>query len=78
MEIDFVITWVDMDDPKWKEEFYTYFRVLESDDEYFSYFRKRHAFWKMYGLNLPDDVLKKVYYKNALKLFPSIDKALFE
>ena len=61
-----------------KEEFYTYFRVLESDDEYFSYFRKRHAFWKMYGLNLPDEVLKKVYYKNALKLFPSIDKNLFE
>ena len=61
-----------------KEEFYTYFRVLESDDEYFSYFRKRHAFWKMYGLNLPDEVLKKVYYKNALKLFPSIDKSIFE
>jgi hypothetical protein len=61
-----------------KEEFYTYFRVLESDDEYFSYFRKRHAFWKMYGLNLPDEVLKNVYYKNALKLFPSIDKNLFE
>ena len=61
-----------------KEEFYTYFRVLESDDEYFSYFRKRQAFWKMYGLNLPDEVLKKVYYKNALNLFPSIDKSLFE
>ena len=61
-----------------KKEFYTYFRVLESDDEYFSYFRKRHAFWKMYGLNLPDEVLKKVYYKNALRLFPSIDKSLFE
>ena len=61
-----------------KEEFYTYFRVLESDDEYFSYFRKRHAFWKMYGLNLPDEVLKKVYYKNALRLFPSIDSSLFE
>jgi predicted TIM-barrel fold metal-dependent hydrolase len=61
-----------------KKEFYTYFRVLESDDEYFSYFRKRHAFWKMYGLNLPDEVLKKVYYENALKLFPSIDKSLFE
>ncbi|GIS21448.1 MAG: hypothetical protein CM15mP121_3000 [Bacteroidota bacterium] len=29
-----------------KEEFYTYFRVLESDDEYFNYFRKRHAFGK--------------------------------
>ncbi len=61
-----------------KEEFYTYFRVLESDDEYFDYFRKRHAFWKMYGLNLPDDVLQKVYYKNALRLFPSIPKNLFE
>ena len=61
-----------------KEEFYTYFRVLESDDEYFNYFRKRHAFWKMYGLNLPDEVLKKIYYKNALRLFPSIDKSLFE
>ena len=61
-----------------KEEFYTYFRVLESDDEYFDYFRKRHAFWKMYGLNLPDEVLKKIYYENALRLFPSIDKSLFE
>ena len=24
MEIDFVITWVDMNDPKWKEEFAKY------------------------------------------------------
>jgi predicted TIM-barrel fold metal-dependent hydrolase len=32
----------------------------------------------MYGLDLPDEVLKKIYYKNALKLFPSIDKELFE
>lgn len=59
------------------EEYYTYFRVLESDDEYFDYFRKRHAFWKMYGLDLPDDVLKKVYYKNALKIIPGIDASLF-
>lgn len=58
-------------------EFHTYFRVLESKDEYFDYFRKRHAFWKMYGLNLPDEVLKKVYYKNALKIIPGIDKSLF-
>lgn len=59
-------------------EFHTYFRVLESDDEYFDYFRKRHAFWKMYGLNLPDEVLEKVYYKNALKILPGIDESLFE
>ncbi|NNE98302.1 MAG: amidohydrolase family protein [Pyrinomonadaceae bacterium] len=58
-------------------EYHTYFRIFESSDEYFDYFRKRHAFWKMYGLNLPDDVLKKFYYKNAIKLIPGIDKKLF-
>jgi len=59
------------------EEYYVYFRVLETADEYFDYYRKRHAFWKMYGLDLPDEVLKKVYYKNALKIIPGIDKSLF-
>ncbi len=33
---------------------------------------------KMYGMNLPDSILKKVYYKNALKLFPKIPKSFFE
>ena len=61
-----------------KSEFDVYFRVLETSDEYFDYYRKRHGLWKMYGLNLPDEVLKKLYYKNALKLFPSINKQLFE
>lgn len=59
------------------EEYFTYFRVLETEDEYFDYYRKRHAFWKMYGLGLPDTVLKKVYYKNALRILPIIDKSLF-
>lgn len=59
------------------DEYATYFRVLETDDEYFDYYRKRHAFWKMYGLALPDDVLKKIYYKNALKLMPAIDPTPF-
>ncbi len=63
----------------WKpEEFPTYFRVLESNDEYFPYYKKYHAFWSMYGLNLPDEVLKKVYYKNALQLVPGLDASLFE
>lgn len=62
----------------WKpEEFPTYFRVLETDDEYFPYHKKYHAFWAMYGLDLSDDVLKKVYYKNALNLIPGLDKSLF-
>ncbi len=59
------------------EEFPTYFRVLESDDEYFPYYKKYHAFWAMYGLDLPDGVLKKVYYKNALNLIPGLDTSLF-
>ena len=59
-------------------EYYTYFRVLETDDEYFDYYRKRHAHWKMYGLSLPDSVLKSIYYKNALKLFPKIDKNIIK
>jgi predicted TIM-barrel fold metal-dependent hydrolase len=59
------------------DEYAVYFRVLETEDEYFDYYRKRHAFWKMYGLGLPDEVLKKIYYKNALRLLPSIDASLF-
>jgi uncharacterized protein len=59
------------------EEYYTYFRVLETDDEYFPYYKKYHAFWSMYGLDLDDEVLKKVYYKNALRIIPGIDKSLF-
>lgn len=62
----------------WKpEEFPTYFRVLESDDEYFPYHKKYHAFWAMYGLDLSDEVLKKVYYKNALRIVPGLDSSLF-
>jgi uncharacterized protein len=55
------------------EEYRVYFRVLETADEYFDYYRKRHAFWKMYGLELPDEVLKKLYYKNALRVIPGLD-----
>ena len=62
----------------WKpEEFPTYFRVLETADEYFPYHKKYHAFWAMYGLDLSDEVLKKVYYKNALRIVPGLDSSLF-
>lgn len=59
------------------DEYETYFRVLETADEYFPYHKRYHAFWRMYGLDLPDDILKKVYYKNALKVIPNIDASLF-
>ncbi|MGB0657252.1 MAG: amidohydrolase family protein, partial [Flavobacteriaceae bacterium] len=60
-----------------EKEYHTYFRVLETADEYIPYYRKRHAHWRLYGLNLPDSVLRKLYYKNALSLFPSIPKGAF-
>ncbi|MBL7736035.1 MAG: amidohydrolase family protein [Chitinophagaceae bacterium] len=58
-------------------EYATYFRVLETNDEYFPYHKKYHAFWSMYGMGLPDNILKKVYYKNALRIIPNMDKTLF-
>jgi uncharacterized protein len=58
-------------------EYATYFRVLETEDEYFPYHKKYHAFWAMYGMGLPDEILKKIYYKNALRIIPDIDKTLF-
>jgi predicted TIM-barrel fold metal-dependent hydrolase len=59
------------------EEYPVYFRVLETDDDYFDYYRRRHAFWKMYGLDLPDAVLRKIYYQNALRILPTLDASLF-
>jgi uncharacterized protein len=58
-------------------EYATYFRVLETEDEYFPYHKKYHAFWRMYGLGLSDEILKKVYYKNALRIIPNLDKSQF-
>jgi predicted TIM-barrel fold metal-dependent hydrolase len=59
------------------EEYPVYFRVLETADEYFDYYRRRHGFWKIYGLDLPDQVLRKLYYGNALRLIPGIDASVF-
>ncbi len=59
------------------EEYHYYFRTLETADEYFDYYRRRHAFWQLYGLDLPDDVLRKLYYENAVRLIPGIDATVF-
>jgi predicted TIM-barrel fold metal-dependent hydrolase len=53
-------------------EYPYYWRVFETHDEYFDYYRGYHAFWKLYGMGLPDAVLKKLYYKNALKVEPGL------
>jgi len=57
------------------DEYPYYWRVFETEDEYFDYYRDYHAFWKMYGLGLPDSVLRKLYYGNAVKIIPGLPKA---
>ena len=54
------------------DEYPYFWRTFETGDEYFDYYRGYHAFWKLYGMSLPDDVLKKLYYKNALRLVPGL------
>ena len=56
------------------DEYPYYWRTFETADEYFDYYRDYHAFWKLYGLDLPDDVLKKLYYENALKITPGLSR----
>jgi len=48
-----------------------YYRFLETDDEYFDYDpsgTRNQGRWSIYGLSLPDDVLRKVYGENAERL----------
>jgi predicted TIM-barrel fold metal-dependent hydrolase len=54
------------------EEYPYYWRVFQTNDDYFDYYRHYHAFWKLYGIDLPDSVLKKVYYQNALRITPML------
>jgi len=52
------------------EMYRLHFRFLETRDEYFEYpsHASRQGRWNIYGLYLPDDVLRKVYRENALRL----------
>ena len=48
-----------------------YYRFLETDDEYFDYAPAKtppQGRWQIYGAELPDPVLKKVYHENAARL----------
>ena len=53
-------------------QYQTYFRVLETADEYFPYDPDSpipsQGRWRIYGLYLPDDVLRAVYRGNAARL----------
>lgn len=48
-----------------------YYRFLETEDEYFDYAPAPippQGRWRIYGIGLPDEILKKVYYQNAARL----------
>jgi len=72
----FMITYQDRvlfgtDTPPDAEAYRVHYRFLETDDEYFdpSPAHMQLGRWMIYGLNLPDEVLEKIYYKNALNIF---------
>lgn len=49
----------------------TFYRFLETDDEYFNYDVQetpRQGRWRICGVFLPDDVLEKIYYRNAKRI----------
>ena len=55
-----------------KDELYEiYYRFLETEDEYFDYAPAPvppQGRWRIYGVGLPDAILKKVYHENAERL----------
>ena len=63
-------------DGPWPELRITYYwRLLETYDEYFPYLEKEfppQGLWRVYGLGLPDRVLKQIYYENACRHIPGV------
>ena len=63
-------------DGPWPEQRLTYYwRFFETHDEYFPYSEKLpppQGLWNIYGVNLPQDVLRKLYFENAIRLIPSL------
>ena len=59
------------DTPPNVESYSVFWRFLETDDEYFdpTPAHKLQGRWMIYGIFLPDEVLEKIYNKNALKIF---------
>jgi len=48
-----------------------YYRFLETEDEYFDYAPARvppQGRWRIYGLGLTDQILRKVYHENAERI----------
>ncbi len=67
-------------DGPWPEQrLRLYWQFFETHDEYIAYSEKMpppQGFWNIYGVDLPDDVLRKMYYENAAKLIPGVAERL--
>lgn len=67
-------------DGPWPEARYrSYWRFLESRDEYFAYSEKPippQGLWRIYGIQLPDEVLEQIYFKNAVRVIPGVKERL--
>jgi len=65
-------------DGPWPEErLRIYWRFLETQDEYFLYSEKKpqpQGDWRIYGLNLSQDILRKVYSENAKRVIPGVQQ----
>ena len=51
--------------------YHIYYRFLETEDEYFDYAPAKvppQGRWRIYGLGLPDNILRKVYHQNAERI----------
>ncbi len=63
------------DGPRVVERISYHWRFLETEDEYFPYAENAfppQGFWRIYGVHLPDEVLRKVYNRNAVRIIPGV------
>ena len=67
-----------MDGLQPSEQYRARFRILETDDDSFQLPGGETDIERLYGLHLPDVVLKKVYYVNAARLIPKVKSRLLE
>jgi predicted TIM-barrel fold metal-dependent hydrolase len=67
------------DGPRVPERLLLHWRFLETEDEFFPYAENPfppQGFWRIYGLHLPDDVLRKIYAGNAARIIPGVKPRL--
>ena len=69
-----------MDMPASEDAYRCYFRFLETYDEYFippdydgTFDRFR---WRIYGLGLPDETLRKIYHENIIRIIPELASSI--